>query len=147
MFQLAFKQVRYGVVALACSGWLALPAASAHRASFTLEQITDAPFPSGLQVAENGSSVAWVFDVKGCRNIWVAERLSVTAPADRPPGQARQITSFTQDEGFDIAELAWSADGRMIAFTRGGDLEDERPANVNNSPEGPSAREVWIPRR
>ena len=144
MFQLAFKQVRCGVVALACSAWLALPAASAHRASFTLEQIMDVPFPSGLQVAGNGNSVAWVFDVKGCRNIWVAERLPGTSPADRPLGQARQVTSFTQDEGFDIAELAWSADGRMITFTRGGDLEDERPANVNNSPEGPSPREVWI---
>jgi dipeptidyl aminopeptidase/acylaminoacyl peptidase len=80
--------------------------------------------------------VAWVFDAKGCRNIWVAD------PSHG--AKARQITPYTEDDGFDIGELAWSPDTKSIAFTRGESLEDEAPANVNNSPEGPKPKEVWV---
>jgi len=80
--------------------------------------------------------VAWVFDAKGCRNIWVAD------PSHG--AKARQITPYTEDDGFDIGELAWSPDTTSIAFTRGQSLEDETPANVNNSPKGPMPKEVWV---
>jgi dipeptidyl aminopeptidase/acylaminoacyl peptidase len=80
--------------------------------------------------------VAWVFDAKGCRNIWVAD------PSHG--AKARQITPYTEDDGFDIGELAWSPDTKSIAFTRGESLDDETPANVNNSPEGPMPKEVWV---
>ncbi|HWJ35324.1 MAG TPA: prolyl oligopeptidase family serine peptidase, partial [Steroidobacteraceae bacterium] len=79
---------------------------------------------------------AWVFDAKGCRNIWVAD------PSHG--AKARQITPYTEDDGFDIGELAWSPDTTSIAFTRGQSLEDETPANVNNSPKGPMPKEVWV---
>ncbi|HXN29485.1 MAG TPA: LpqB family beta-propeller domain-containing protein, partial [Candidatus Acidoferrales bacterium] len=81
-------------------------------------------------------AVAWVFDAKGCRNIWVAD------PSHG--AKARQITPYTEDDGFDIGELAWSPDTKSIAFTRGQNLEDETPTNVNNSPEGPMPKEVWV---
>src|SRR5437899_2193418 len=88
-------------------------------------------------VAEpTGAAVAWVFDAKGCRNIWVAD------PSHG--AKARQITPYTGDDGFDIGELAWSPDTTSIAFTRGQSLEDETPANVNNSPKGPMPKEVWV---
>lgn len=111
-------------------------AAGAHPAAFTLNDVTQAPFPSDMQAAPTGAAVAWVFNAKGCSNIWVAD------PSHG--AKARQITSYTEDDGFDIGELAWSPDTKSIAFTRGQSLEDETPANVNNSPQGPMPKEVWV---
>src|SRR5882757_2714863 len=110
--------------------------AQAHPPGFTLDQVMSAPFPSGLIPAPVGQSVAWVFDSRGCRNVWIAEGSGTT--------QARPVTRFTGDEGLDIAEVAWSPDARWLAFTRAGDLEEELPANINNSPAGPAPQEVWI---
>ena len=110
-------------------------AAGAHPAAFTLNDVTQAPFPSDMLAAPTGAAVAWVFNARGCSNIWVAD------PSHG--AKARQITPYTED-GFDIGELAWSPDTKSIAFTRGESLEDETPANVNNSPEGPMPKEVWV---
>jgi len=41
--------------------------------SFTIEQVLSAPFPYGLRSASHAPRVAWVFDNKGERNIWVAD--------------------------------------------------------------------------
>jgi len=70
--------------------------------------------------------VAWVFDAKGVRNIWVADS----------PGaaQARQITSFTADDGFDIGELAWSPDTKSIAFHQGRTRSRMRPRPTSIAP-------------
>src|SRR4029077_6907149 len=123
--------------AAACAGLFMTQAAAAgvHPAAFTLNDVTQAPFPSYLLAAPAGSAVAWVFNAKGCSNIWVAD------PSHG--AKARQITPYTED-GFDIGELAWSPDTKSIAFTRGESLEDETPANVNNSPEGSMPKEVWV---
>jgi len=111
-------------------------AAGTHPAAFTLNDVMQAPVPYYMVAAPTGAAVAWVFDAKGCRNIWVAD------PSHG--AKARQITPYTEDDGFDIGELAWSPDTTSIAFTRGQSLEDETPANVNNSPKGPMPKEVWV---
>src|SRR5262249_24141870 len=98
--------------------------------------VMQAPFPPGMRAAPTGAAVAWVFNAKGCSNIWVAD------PSHG--AKARQITPFTEYDGFTIGELAWSPDTKSIAFTRGQSLEDEIPANVNNSPEGAVLKEVWV---
>ena len=46
--------------------------------SFTIEQVLSAPFPYGLTSASHAPRVAWVFDNKGERNIWVAERAGLS---------------------------------------------------------------------
>src|SRR5262250_595957 len=110
-------------------------AQTAHPAAFTLNDVMQAPFAWDMQAAPKGAAVAWVFNAKGCSNVWVAD------PSHG--AKARQITSYA-DDGFDIGELAWSPDTKSIAFTRGQSLEDPTPANVNNSPAGVMPREVWV---
>src|SRR5690349_16047900 len=114
---------------------LAVLAAGAHPAAFTLDDAMQAPFAGNLAAAPTGTAVAWVFNAKGCSNVWVA---------DGHGAKARQITRYSEDDGFDIGELAWSPDAKSIAFTRGQSLEDETPANVDTSPEGAMPREVWV---
>lgn len=131
-------RVMVGVAGLAVLGMTAslADAQTAHPAAFTLNDVMQAPFSSDMLAAPTGAAVAWVFNAKGCSNIWVAD------PSHG--AKARQITPYTEDDGFDIGELAWSPDAKSIAFTRGQSLEDETPANVNNSPEGAMPKEVWV---
>jgi dipeptidyl aminopeptidase/acylaminoacyl peptidase len=121
-------------LSLSIAAFLTQPAFAAPRApAVSIEEVMQAPYPSSLVASAKGNSVAWVFDTKGCRNIWVAQG-----------GRARQITPYTLDDGFDIGDLAWSTDEGLVAYVRGGSIEDDLPANVNNSPEGPAPKEVWV---
>ena len=79
---------------------------------FTLEQITSSPFPSELVASRTGERVAWVFDKEGRRNIFVAEG---------PQFKARQLTKYAEDDGQELTDLGFSADGNWIVFVRGGD--------------------------
>ena len=79
---------------------------------FTLEQITSSPFPSELVASQKGERVAWVFDKEGRRNIFVAEG---------PQFRARQLTRYNADDGQELTDLGFSADGNWIVFVRGGD--------------------------
>ncbi len=113
-----------------------LAGAQTHPATYTLNDVMQAPFASDMLAAPTGAAVAWVFNAKGCSNIWI------TDPSHG--AKARQITRYTEDDGFDIGKLAWSPDAKSIAFTRGQSLEDDTPANVNTSPQGTMPREVWV---
>ncbi|HKB97725.1 MAG TPA: prolyl oligopeptidase family serine peptidase [Terriglobales bacterium] len=136
MIDFGLGKLRLWSAAAACAGLFMTQAAGTHPAAFTLNDVMQAPFPYYMVAAPAGAAVAWVFDAKGCRNIWVAD------PSHG--AKARQITPYTEDDGFDIGELSWSPDTTSIAFTRGQSLEDETPANVNNSPKGPMPKEVWV---
>ncbi len=92
-------------------------AARAQQTEFTLEQVMSAPFPSELQAAPAGGAIAWVFNAQGRRNIWVAEP---------PDYKARQVTHYTEDDGQDVGELAWTPDAKSIVYVRGGDFENNR---------------------
>lgn len=134
MNRLACREVAVaGMAVLGMSATLA--GAETGRANYTLDDVMQAPFAWGMVAAPAGTAVAWVFNVKGCSNIWVAG----------PHGaKARQITPYTGDDGFDIGELAWSPDTKSIAFTRGQSLEDKTPSNVNHTPQGSMPSEVWV---
>jgi dipeptidyl aminopeptidase/acylaminoacyl peptidase len=84
--------------------------ANAFAAGFTIEQVMSSPFPTGLTAAKNGSRVAWVFNAKGERNVWVA---------DAPDYKARQITHYTGDNGQAIASLRLTPEGKTAVFARG----------------------------
>lgn len=85
-------------------------AAPATGATFTLEQVLGSPFPSELVAAKGSGRVAWIFNAKGERNVWVA---------DAPDFAARQVTHFTGDDGQAMASLRIAADGRTVLFARG----------------------------
>src|SRR5215813_9916204 len=78
---------------------------------FTLEQILSSPFPSDLVASPVGERVAWVFDTRSKRNVWVAEG---------PDFKARQLTQYSEDDGQELTELSFTRDGRWVVYVRGG---------------------------
>src|SRR5258708_1388206 len=81
--------------------------------SFTIEQVLSAPFPYGLTSAPRAPRVAWVFDNKGERNIWVA---------DAPVFVARQTALVA---GREAHRVSLEAEGPLIhRRARSGDEED-----------------------
>ncbi|MGH9316864.1 MAG: S9 family peptidase [Thermoanaerobaculia bacterium] len=110
-------------------------AAAPQGRSFTIEQVLSSPFPQGLVAAPAGGKVAWVSDACGARNIWLAE----------PPGYtARPLTSYTEDDGQDLSDLAFTPDGKSLLYVRGGDAN--RKGEYPNPLSGPEGVEqaVWI---
>lgn len=103
-------------------------------ASFTIEQVLSSPFPSNLVAAPSGERIAWVFDDQGRRNVWVAEG---------PQFEARQLTHYMEDDGQEIEDLAFTADGKWVVFVRGGskNREGDYP-NPTSDPAGAS-QEVY----
>ena len=131
------SRVLVAVAGMAVLGMTAtLAGAQTHPATYPLNDVMQAPFAWDMMAAPTGTAVGWVFSAKGCSNIWVAD------PSHG--AKARQITPYTEDDGYDIGELAWSPDAKSIAYTRGQSLEDETPINVHNSPQGPMPQEVWV---
>jgi len=105
-----------------------------HAQSYTLEDVLSTPFPSSLIAAPKVDRVAWVFDNCGLRNIWVAEA---------PEYKARQLTNYDKDDGQEIGELSFSADGSVIVYVRGGSAnqQGEYP-NPTSDPKG-AEQAVW----
>jgi len=84
--------------------------------SFTIEQVMSAPFPYGLTSASHAPRVAWVFDNKGERNVWVA---------DAPDFVPRQVTHYKGDDGQAIASMRLTPDGKTIVYARGCEINKE----------------------
>ena len=109
-------------------------AISAHAQTFTLEQVMSSPFPSNLVAAAHSPRIAWVFDAKGARNVWIA---------DGPNFAARQVTHYAGDDGEPIASLRLTPDGRTVVYARGS--ETNEAGRVADPTSGVSARkqQVW----
>lgn len=114
------------------------PAGAQAQKTFTIDQVLSAPFPTELTAAPAKGRVAWVFNAQGRRNLWVAE------PGADSSYKARQITSFTDDDGQDLGQLSWAPDAATLVYTRGGDLEflDRPYPNPQGSPQG-VGQGVW----
>src|SRR2546430_4580702 len=78
--------------------------------SFTIEQVLSAPFPYGLTGASHAPRVAWVFDNKGERNVWVA---------DAPDFVPRQVTHYKGDDGQPIVSVRLTPDSKTVVYARG----------------------------
>src|SRR5262245_49270100 len=94
----------------------------------TIDALMASPFPTELTAAPSGTRFAWVQSVEGVRNIWIAQA---------PDFKGRKITSYAVDDGQDLTELAFTADGRFVVYTRGegGNRQGESP-NPTQMPDG-----------
>ena len=114
--------------------------ASGVAKGFTIQQALSAPFPAELTAAPARNRFAWVFNDEGKRNVWIAE------PSPDGKGfKAFAITKYTQDDGQDVGNLAWTPDATAVVYVRGGDLEnidtpDPNPASFAAGVE----QDVWI---
>ncbi|HEX3093177.1 MAG TPA: prolyl oligopeptidase family serine peptidase, partial [Candidatus Angelobacter sp.] len=104
------------------------------KPGFTLEQVMSSPFPTALTSAAKANRIAWVFDSRGERNVWVA---------DAPEFAARQITHYEGDEGQDIFAVKLTPDGKTVVFARGSEVSSEgHVANPTTETKEPK-QQVW----
>jgi len=102
--------------------------------AFTIEQVLSAPFPLGLTSASHAPRVAWIFDNKGERNIWVA---------DAPDFVPHQVTHYKGDDGQQIASVRLTPDGKTVVYARGSDVNKEgTSANPQSLPSMPK-QQAW----
>ncbi|HEV8504041.1 MAG TPA: prolyl oligopeptidase family serine peptidase [Chitinophagaceae bacterium] len=103
--------------------------------SQTIENYLAPPFPTDLIGSPDGKTIAWVFNDKGSRNIFVAEA---------PAFGAKAITSYSNDNGIEISNVEFTPDGSQIIFVRG------NPPNNNGETANPAflqlstARNIFI---
>ena len=97
--------------------------------AFTIEQVLSAPFPLGLTTAAHAPRVAWIFDNKGERNIWVA---------NAPDFVPRPVTHYTGDDGQQIASVRLTPDGKTVVYARGDEINKEgtsaNPQSLTKTP-------------
>src|SRR4030095_1298043 len=102
-----------------------LVAPQAASRPFTVEQILSFPSPENLVASPVGSTIAWTFNERGVRKLYVAAG---------PEFQARRITAYTDDDGQELTQLSFSRDGTTIVYVRGGDHGSNRGGDTPPSP-------------
>ncbi len=125
------------VVAIALgAAFVASPASPDARqaAPFSIERILSAPFTSELVASPSGARVAWVFDDRGARNIWVAEG---------PEFARRRVTSYIGDDGQEITRLGFTGDGATLVYVRGGAANRAGEAPNPTSAAAGADQAVW----
>jgi dipeptidyl aminopeptidase/acylaminoacyl peptidase len=98
-------------------------AQTAAPSPFTVEQVLSLPTPDNLIASPAGSTIAWTFNERGVRNIYIA---------DGPDFTARRLTDNTKDDGQELTHLSFSKDGKTIVYVRGGDHGSTRPGDAPN---------------
>src|ERR1700736_5140523 len=120
------------VVALCALAVAFVSASPARSQSFTIEQALSAPFASDLVANQKTGSLAWVENEQGKRNLWIATR------DGSGKYESRRLTSYNEDDGQEMYQVAWTPGGEYLIYVRGGDSEfpgrpDPNPALI---PEG-----------
>ncbi|HEY2457960.1 MAG TPA: prolyl oligopeptidase family serine peptidase [Candidatus Acidoferrum sp.] len=119
---------------IACTFALFCVPVTVAQKGFTLEQIIGVPFAENLIAAKSGTHIAWTVNQSGKRNIWVAEG---------PDFRARQLTAYAEDDGGELSDLHFTADGNAIVYVRGeGKNVSGEYANPTSKPEG-MQETVW----
>jgi len=93
--------------------------AACAQTPFTVEQVMSSPFPTNLVASAHGSRVAWVFNAKGVRNVWVADGPDFVHTA-------HPVTHYSADDGQPIASLRLTPDGKTVVFVLGSEVNGEQ---------------------
>ena len=117
---MAFAKLRFHI---AVGLILGCTTAAWTQSRFTVEQVLSSPFPGNLVAAAQGSRVAWVFNAKGIRNVWVADGPDLVHTA-------RPLTHYSADDGQPIASLRLTPDGKTVLYALGSEL-NEAQASAN----------------
>jgi dipeptidyl aminopeptidase/acylaminoacyl peptidase len=104
--------------------------ARAQSDAFTMARALDYPFESDVVAAKRAPVIAWVRNLQGARNVWIAE-----GPAFAPV----QVTHYIKDDGQELTQPTFSPDGRSLVFVRGGDHDANWPAAGNLPPDPDSS--------
>jgi dipeptidyl aminopeptidase/acylaminoacyl peptidase len=105
------------------------------KAQTTIDNLLSPAFPTELKSSVDGNTLAWVFNNKGERNIFVASANGANV---------KQVTNFIGDEGIDISSLSFNPNGRQIVFVRGnGNNNRGEPANPAQLQAG-TERNIYI---
>jgi hypothetical protein len=132
------KLFRHPLLRLPLLVLLLAASAIAQKPGFTVEQVMSSPFPTALTSAAKANRIAWVFDSRGERNVWVA---------DAPEFAARQVTHYQGDDGQDIFAVKLTPDGKTVVFARGSEVSSEgHVANPTTETREPK-QQVWAARR
>jgi dipeptidyl aminopeptidase/acylaminoacyl peptidase len=92
------------------------------------------PFPTALTSATRANRIAWVFNSKGERNVWIA---------DAPEFADRQVTHYQGDDGQDIFAVKLTPDGKTVIYARGSEVSGEgHVANPTSEIKEPK-QQVW----
>ncbi|MGH8138711.1 MAG: S9 family peptidase [Steroidobacteraceae bacterium] len=118
--------------ALALPIILSCAATAAAQREFTMAQVLRYPYALELVAAEHADAIAWVRNFEGVRNIWVARG---------PAFSAVQVTHYTEDDGQELTQLTFTADGGRLVYVRGGDHDANWPAEGNLAPDPASSTE------
>ncbi len=126
---------------LACAALLAAAPLAAQRTDFRtntkFEPYFNVASPLSLDAARKADRVAWKTYERGMRNVYTA-----AAPAWTPV----KLTSFNEDNGVDISNIALSDDGAVVVFVRGSATNSrDWVANPSHDPDGPE-RAIWAVR-
>lgn len=104
-------------------------------AQITIENLLSVPFPTELISSPNGKHIAWVFNDKGVRIVFIAD-----APAFTP----RKVTNHTNDDGLEISSLSFTPDGNKLLFTEGNSVngagEAANPAMLQEK----TGQFIWV---
>ena len=95
--------LRYGILSIFLSIPLVAHPFQQHPAplAFSVDQILSFPSPENLVASPVGSTIAWTFNERGVRNIYVA---------DGPRFEPRRVTAYGEDDGQEGAGGAGGAE-------------------------------------
>lgn len=113
------------VLISAIPSYINAPTTAAAQTTFTVEQIKSYPFPNQLTACATGSRIAWGFNERGSRNVWVAEG---------PEFKARRLTHYEVDDGQELTSISIAPDGKYVIYVRGGDHGSNFDSTVGVNP-------------
>jgi len=134
------SRIGWSAIGLASIAAVAGGAPPARSQAFTIEQALSAPFTEHLTAAPAKGRLAWVANIGGRRNVWLAE------PTLSPAGyRSRPLTHYADDDGQELSTPQWTADAEWLVYVRGDGAQGETHPVPNPAWFAKGAQQqVWV---